>query len=168
MEQIQEYVNGLSDDQINEIYEFYDSGGYDHLMRYPSTVVPRLDMSYRRKHLIDYLGEYLENPDPDVPNSVLDGTCSFAKFCYTLQMQAIGEPLMHRLNQDTDSPDLGYNETSMDRLREEKKEMIDCLDRVHGWLEEMLEYKDGSYMNKVFDRNEVLAEKAKELIEDIL
>ena len=167
MEQIQEYVSSLTDGNINEIYEFYDSGGYDHLMRYPSTVVPRSDMSYRRKHLIDYLGEYLENPDPDVPNSVLDGTCSFAKFRYTLQLQAIGEPLMHRLNQDTNSPNLEYSEVTFDYMKNEMKMMRDCLEKVYTLLEEILEDGDPCTAT-VLNRNDRLAEKAKELIEEIL
>nr|QBK85825.1 MAG: hypothetical protein LCMAC101_04200 [Marseillevirus LCMAC101] len=176
MDQIREYVNNLTDDQINEIYTFYDSGGYDHLMRYPRTVVPGLDMSLRRDTLIRYIGTFRESPDPDVPNSVLDGTCSFDEFRYTLQMQAIGEPLMHRLNQGIDKPELGYSPVSVDRLREDMKEIRedmkeirDCLEKVHGLLKEMFEEDDQClYINKVLDRNDVLAEKAIELIEEFL
>lgn len=150
--------------QINDIYKLYDSGGYDHLMRYPSTVVPRLDISYRRKHLIDYTGEHLEKNESTY---VFGETCSFDIFCYTLQMQSIGEPLMHRLNQDTKHPELGYSEVLMDKLREAKKEMANCLNEVYGLLGEMLESGDPCTA-KVLNRNDILAERAKELIEEIL
>ena len=166
MEKIQMYIDSLTDDQIDEIYVFYDSGGYDNLMRYPSTVVPRLDISMRRKHLVIYLGEFLEKPDPDVPTAVLDGTCSFAKFLYTLQIQAINEPLMHRLNQDTKYPKLGYSKIDIDRLREEKREMISCLNEVHGLLEEIL--GDDGDTAAAISRTDRMTEKAKELIEEIL
>jgi hypothetical protein len=168
MEQIEEYTNSLSDYQINEIYTFYDSGGYDYLMKYPSTIVPRLDISLRRNTLVEYLAEFLETPDPDVPDSILDGTCSFEMFRCTLQNQCIGEPLMHRLNQGTNKPDLEGSPVLIEMRKERIEGLKECLDKVHGLLKEILEYEDGSYMNKVFERNEVLAREAKDLIEEFL
>ncbi len=117
--------------------------------------------------MIEYLAEYLEKPDPDVPSSVLDGTCSFDTFRYILQIQAIGEPLMHRLNQGIKTPKLGYSPVAVDQLRKEKKELQKCMEEVHGLLKEMLEEGDPCTAT-VLSRNDALAQKAVDLIEEIL
>jgi len=165
MEGIEEHINSLSDDQINLIYMFYDSGGYDRLMRYPHTIAPRLDMELRRNTIVEYLAEFLDSPDPDVPGSVLDGTCSFDKFCYVLQNQCVCEPLMHRLNQGTKNPDLGGSPVSAEARKDRIEELEGSLEKVHDLLKEML--KDGDPPS-VLIRNDGLARCAAGLIEDVL
>lgn len=172
MEKLQKYINSLTDDQINEIYHFYDSGGYDHLMRYPSTVVPRLDMNMRRKYLFEYLSEYIDNPDPDVPSKVLDGSCTFEDFRYTLQNQCIGEPLMHRINQNTHSSELGCTNIvcimNKENMKEETRGMEECLKEVLCLLKETMEPgRDPPYIySDEIDKNDQKVRKAIELIED--
>ena len=167
VEKIQNFVDSLTEEQINEIYKFYDHGCYDHLMRYPSFVVPRSDISLRKDHLVRYLSKFLENPDPDVPQEVLGGTCSFEDFKYTLQLQAIGEPLMHRLNQDTETPILKYSEVSFDLVKSEIQNMRECLHTVYQYLGNIPNLSNYSTTEE-FGRTNRLVSKSMDLIHEHL
>jgi len=121
MENVEEYVDALTDDQTGKIYEFYDSGGYDHLMVFTHTEMPRKDIFLRRKILIEYLfdsiqikiyyevngisNEEYDNSD-DVKEflNVLHPDTIFKDFLHHIRKHRFSEPLFHRLNQNVRSP----------------------------------------------------------------
>ena len=149
MNHVQCYVDNLTDDQIGEVYKFYDSGGYDHLMTFTHKEMPRKDISQRRRILKEYLFDSIQEKEyydsegvKEHDNSgdvneflnVMQDDTPFEDFRLHIQNQWVNEPLMHRLNQATRSPVLRdapvSKEMKESQLMEELLEIRDLLKEI--------------------------------------
>ena len=133
MESVQEFVDKLTDEQIAEVYKYYDSGSYDHLMAFTHKEMPRKDNSLRRRILAEYLYDVIQENSNDslIFSNIIQQKQEFGKFRYQIQNQCFGEPLIHRLNQITRTPVFGKSpiakEMELKRFKENLREFRELL-----------------------------------------
>lgn len=97
---IRNFLLGFTPDQLNEIYENYNAGCYDHLLKNPRKPLTHIQ---EIQGLTEYLVKFIINPDPrdeERPEALLKLVCNkdYIGFIEILDDQFYQEPLFRIVN----------------------------------------------------------------------